>query len=65
MTFASEELRHIFHQLPTQKQYEWVSLDEYLAQSGKLLHIEQLCAGVDEYSLRCTVHDTLTENRSA
>lgn len=59
MTFSSEEVRHTFHMLPTQKQYEWVSLDSYLAESGKLLHIEEVRQYVDDLFVKVIVRDRL------
>lgn len=59
MTFASEEVRHTFHLLPTQKQYEWVSLDSYLAESGKLLHIEEVRQYVDDLFVKLVIRDRL------
>lgn len=40
MTFASEEVRHAFHALPTQTQYEWLHWDEQLASGAYELHVQ-------------------------
>lgn len=42
MRFASEDVRHKFHSLPAAEQYEWVELDESLANSGEMLLIESV-----------------------
>ena len=58
MTFASEELRTKFHLLPTQKQYEWAQLEYYLADSGKMLHVEHIdFAPTGELNISVSVRD--------
>lgn len=57
MTFASEEVRHYFHNLPTQKQYEWASFDESLAIAGKALHVERVTLEDGGFVLELTVRD--------
>lgn len=40
MTFSSEEVRILYHQLPTAQQTEYASWEESLAQKGRRLHID-------------------------
>ena len=40
MTFASEEVRMAFHQLPTQTQVEYTEMENRFADRGSGLHIE-------------------------
>lgn len=42
MIFESEEVRGKFHDLPTQKQFEWSQVEEYLSRFGMLIHIMQV-----------------------
>lgn len=39
MTFETEDLRTQFHSLPTQFQYEWNAIDEYMMEQGKFIHV--------------------------
>ncbi len=42
MRFASEDVRHAFHSLPAAEQFEWVALDESLAQRSEMLYIVEV-----------------------
>lgn len=39
MTFASDEVRLAFHQLPTATQVEYVDWEASLAKRGRLIHV--------------------------
>lgn len=47
MRFASEEVRHAFHSLPAETQYEWVQFNETLADSGDMLIVCEVCLAGD------------------
>lgn len=40
MTFASDTVRMLFHQLPTATQVEWEEWEDRMAKRGRRLHIE-------------------------
>lgn len=40
MTFASEPVRFLFHQLPTETQVRYTEMEKRMAQRGQRLHIE-------------------------
>lgn len=47
MTFENEDVRHLFHQLPTQTQYDWMKMDEDQALGGNWLHVESVTVNAD------------------
>lgn len=47
MTFASEAVRMLFHQLPTQTQVEYTALENRCADNGQRLHIDDVIVQVD------------------
>jgi len=45
MTFANEDVRLAFHQLPTETQVYWENWEHGLAQRGRRLHIYEIRPG--------------------
>ena len=39
MTFESEEIRHAFHLLPTQIQYDWNAHEQRFSFEGRWIHV--------------------------
>lgn len=69
MIFASEDVRMLFHQLPTSRQVEFTDMEESLARRGQRLHIDSVLAhdGCLEVVIRVSFnHDTyaFSGNRS-
>lgn len=52
MIFEDEEAQTEFHKLPTQVQYDFVTLEETLAQMGYPLHVELTGDGALEVLIR-------------
>lgn len=48
MTFASDVARSIYHSLPTQVQVDYSRLEEFLANSGKQLHVESVMTAMEQ-----------------
>lgn len=40
MTYASQTVRFLFHQLPTERQLDFMDMEERLAKRQQLLHID-------------------------
>ena len=56
MTFASETVRLLFHQLPTERQVEFSEMEERLAKRLQRLHIDGVMtdSSVSEVLIRIT-----------
>lgn len=64
MTYESEEVRHAFHALPTQTQYEWTKWDNELADTGYELHIEGVKNSKDFLEVCIRVNQQLKTGRT-
>lgn len=44
MTFGSETVQLLFHELPTDVQVDYLRLEEQLANAGKFMHVDAVMA---------------------
>lgn len=51
MRFASELVRHLFHELPTDKQVEISRLEQHLAEAGSLVQIDSVMPYEDKLDI--------------
>ena len=70
MTFASDTVRMLFHQLPTQVQVQYAAMEARLAKGQHRMHIDGVmtCDGILEVLIRVTFDsklDPLTSDRSS
>lgn len=65
MTFSSEEIRGRFHNLPTQSQFEWSSLEVTLAQTGRSLHIDHITEHSGLLQVFVRIDEKMQKDRAA
>lgn len=65
MTYADEDVRHAFHALPTQTQFEWTRWDEDLARTGYVLHVEHVSNTRDYLQVTIRVDKKLERSGSS
>lgn len=56
MTYASQTVRFLFHQLPAERQLEFISMEERLAKRQQLMHVDAVMSfdGCSEVVIRIT-----------
>lgn len=59
MTFASEMVQCLYHKLPTEKQLQYSRLEEFLADTGKSLHVDGVMQLDSELELVVRVREQL------
>lgn len=65
MTFASDVARSIYHSLPTQVQVDYSRLEEFLANTGKQLHVESVMSAMDQLEVVVRVREEIDLSASA
>ncbi len=62
MRFASELVRHLFHELPTDKQVEFSRLEQQLAEAGSLVQIDSVMPYDDKLDMVIRITGKLHPN---
>lgn len=62
MTFANDLVRMLYHKLPTEQQVQYSRLEEFLANSGKVLHVDCVMQLDHELELVIRVREQLDDH---